>query len=153
MGERKKEYVVGFAFGPGKRVALIRKTKPEWQAGLLNGVGGKVEDFDDDIWCAMAREFEEETGVKTTGKDWRLYLEIATDKSHVYFFCTRLKDEQFKELRSTTDETLVVRFYDSLDWAECLPNLRWAIPMATVARSLGAVVNVVELSDVVTEGV
>jgi 8-oxo-dGTP pyrophosphatase MutT (NUDIX family) len=143
----KKAYVVGFAFGPGKRVALIKKTKPEWQAGLFNGVGGKVEDFDDDIHCAMVREFEEETGVKTFIKDWHLYLEIATDKSHVSFFTTRLSDEQFKSLQSITEEQVVARFYDSLNWKECLPNLRWVVPMATMARYIGDVVNVVELSE------
>lgn len=37
-------YVLGFMFDRvGAGVALLRKTKPEWQAGRLNGVGGKVE--------------------------------------------------------------------------------------------------------------
>jgi hypothetical protein len=37
------EYVVGFAFDTDGRVALIRKNRPEWQAGRLNGIGGHVE--------------------------------------------------------------------------------------------------------------
>ena len=57
-----KKYVVGFMFDTSlTNVALIRKTKPAWQAGLLNGIGGKVEageSFDD----AMVREFSEEAG-------------------------------------------------------------------------------------------
>lgn len=39
-------YVAGFLFGPMPRhnyVALIRKNKPDWQKGKLNGIGGKVE--------------------------------------------------------------------------------------------------------------
>ena len=55
-----KEYVVGFMFSEE-----ILKNKPDWQAGRLNGVGGKVEpnEYPDQ---AMVREFEEETGVRTS---------------------------------------------------------------------------------------
>lgn len=141
-----KEYVVGFALGPGKRVALIRKTKPVWQAGLLNGVGGKVEDSDASRHAAMAREFLEETGVETAPLDWVWYLQITTDKSVVDFFVTKLKDEQFKALRSTTDEQVVARFYDALTWKECVPNLRWAVPLATMAHCLKEVVRLQELN-------
>ena len=36
------KYVVGFMFSPDKQfVALIRKNRPEWQAGKLNGIAGK----------------------------------------------------------------------------------------------------------------
>jgi hypothetical protein len=38
------EYVCGFMFANDfTEVALIRKNKPEWQRGKLNGIGGKVE--------------------------------------------------------------------------------------------------------------
>jgi hypothetical protein len=34
-------YVVGFLFSPsGAEVVLIRKARPSWQSGLLNGIGG-----------------------------------------------------------------------------------------------------------------
>jgi 8-oxo-dGTP diphosphatase len=142
-------YVVGIAFGPGKRVALIRKNRPDWQAGLLNGVGGHIEDFDEGAvngaFAAMQREFREETSVDQT--IWRLFLEVTTPKSHVYFFTTRLTDEQFKSLKTTTDESIVSRFSDALNWKECLPNLRWIIPLATMAHCLDGVVQVQELSE------
>lgn len=36
----KTKYVVGFAFDLTlTMVALIRKNRPEWQMGLLNGIG------------------------------------------------------------------------------------------------------------------
>lgn len=41
-----KKYVLGFMFSTedrGQKVALIKKLKPKWQAGLLNGIGGKIE--------------------------------------------------------------------------------------------------------------
>lgn len=79
-------YVVGFLFdGQWESVVLIRKSKPEWQRGKLNGVGGKIETFPIEAWVnpprhertetpqeAMAREFEEEAGVKTNPKGWHL---------------------------------------------------------------------------------
>ena len=63
-----KEYVLGFAFDARlSTVLLIQKTKPEWQCGKLNGVGGKIEEGETPLQ-AMEREFEEETRFK--GFDW-----------------------------------------------------------------------------------
>jgi 8-oxo-dGTP pyrophosphatase MutT (NUDIX family) len=57
-----QEYVLGFVFNLDKtKVALMRKTKPEWQRGRLNGIGGKIELGETSI-TAMHREFKEETG-------------------------------------------------------------------------------------------
>jgi 8-oxo-dGTP diphosphatase len=37
-------YVLGFMFSSDhSEVALIRKRKPEWQRGKLNGIGGKCD--------------------------------------------------------------------------------------------------------------
>lgn len=56
-----EDMVVGFAFDDKLlNVALIKKKKPEWQKGYLNGVGGKVKDGEG-YHEAMTREFEEET--------------------------------------------------------------------------------------------
>lgn len=63
MNAAGQQYVVGLAVNQGW-VALIRKAKPAWQAGRLNGIGGKVEPGEDPQ-LAMAREFEEEAGVAT----------------------------------------------------------------------------------------
>jgi len=52
-------------------VALIKKSKPDWQAGRWNGIGGKVEPTDASDAAAMAREFEEETGVWIEPAQWR----------------------------------------------------------------------------------
>ena len=57
-------YVLGFIFSPDlKDVYLIRKTHPEWQKDLLNGVGGRIKDKEFMI-RAMMREAEEESGYK-----------------------------------------------------------------------------------------
>ena len=58
----EQKYVVGFMFDESmSNVALIRKNKPAWQAGLLNGIGGKTENGETPA-AAMVREFKEEAG-------------------------------------------------------------------------------------------
>jgi 8-oxo-dGTP diphosphatase len=45
MGDGPTQYVLGFLFDPSQKdVVLIKKLKPEWQKGKLNGVGGKIEE-------------------------------------------------------------------------------------------------------------
>jgi len=57
-----KRYVLGFVFSPDlAKVYLIRKNRPEWQAGLLNGIGGKIE-LGETEKEAMEREALEESG-------------------------------------------------------------------------------------------
>ncbi len=81
-----KLYVVGFMFTEDeKQVVLIEKKRPEWQAGKLNGVGGKVEE-DEFSLLAMVREFQEETGIKTGMSYWNLYAKITGSDYIVYVF-------------------------------------------------------------------
>lgn len=56
-----KRYVVCL-FQTPKGIAFVRKTKPDWQAGLLNLPGGHVEDNDGTDENAAIREVREETG-------------------------------------------------------------------------------------------
>ena len=56
-------YVVAFLFTLDfKKVWLIRKEKPDWQKGCLNGIGGKVDKGEHFINAAH-RELKEESGV------------------------------------------------------------------------------------------
>ena len=55
-------YVAGFLIDrEARQIALIRKNRPEWQAGQLNGIGGHIEPGEVPRE-AMRREFMEETG-------------------------------------------------------------------------------------------
>ena len=89
-----QRYVLGFAFFEDK-VVLIRKERPAWQAGFLNGVGGHIEDSDKTPADAMAREFSEETSVMTSvgrwmsfaimrGKDWDCHCFVIVCNRHLY---------------------------------------------------------------------
>lgn len=63
MEPKKKHFVLGFAHDQHGRVLLMQKTRPNWQKGQLNGIGGKVEKGED-IFHAMTRECKEETGLE-----------------------------------------------------------------------------------------
>jgi 8-oxo-dGTP diphosphatase len=129
-------YVVGFLFSPDRnRVVLIKKNKPEWQAGNYNGVGGKVEK-DETYLDAMKREFKEETGV--TIDEWIPYCTLSSDSfpddmdswAIRFFYATGNVDE----VQSITSEQV-----DVLDTTELpekvVPNLKWLIPMALSQKS------------------
>lgn len=120
-------YVVGFCiFLPTNEVVLIKKEKPAWQKGLLNGVGGKVE-IGEVPSEAMVREFKEETGVKTQEKDWTLLscLEDELGTCNFYF----MKSREVLPVRSMEKEQIVVVPASNLP-DNVVYNLRWMIPLA-----------------------
>jgi 8-oxo-dGTP diphosphatase len=122
-----KKYVVGFMFSPSKRsVVLIRKNRPSWQAGKLNGVGGKIELTDKSPVAAMQREFQEETGVPFVS-NWSHYATLHGPNDKIYVF--RTFDESIQYAQTVTDEEVGKYFANDLP-ADVLPNLRFLIPLA-----------------------
>lgn len=115
----KKEYVVGFCFDEAfDNVLLIRKNRPDWQKGYLNGIGGKIEDFDEYQFqptSAMIREFKEETAVDSSIDDWFFYnKEDFEDASLFIFYC--VNNNYFKNAKTITDEEIVkVKLLDLTD--------------------------------------
>lgn len=130
----QKQYVVGFMFDSFRtNVVLIKKNRPEWQAGKLNGVGGKIEQGETPI-DAMVREFYEETGVQTYPDDWTQFCVLSGDNAKVYVFKCYNAIYIYR-VTTMTDEQIGV--YDSrllnalTRWVEIIPNLMWLIPMAS----------------------
>lgn len=131
-----KNYVLGFFFGyndgdGSTYVVLVRKSKPEWQRGKLNGIGGLVEDSDPNGTSAMIREFKEETGVQTRAEDWLHYAELKLENGdNVIVF--KGFAPGYVEVSGTPEEP--VRWVDVKDIvmgdSEMISNLRWLIPMA-----------------------
>lgn len=126
-----KKYVLGFAFDESLgQVALIVKARPDWQAGRLNGLGGKIEQGESPLQ-AMAREFREEAGVPTTESEWKLFAVLQGQDFEVFVMRTTLDEARFGRLRSCTDETVVAMPLDSPALARhALSNVPWLIALA-----------------------
>ncbi len=121
-------YVVGFMFNLDKtKVALIRKNRPEWQNGLLNGIGGKNNDGEHSL-SAMTREFEEETGVKTFWYDWWPITTLTAQNKKwqvdVYWAIGLLDN-----LKNTTDEKIEIIDVTNIDNEKTISNIPWLIKM------------------------
>jgi 8-oxo-dGTP diphosphatase len=119
-----KSYVVGFLFDDeAERVVLIRKRKPAWQAGRLNGVGGKIEEGETPL-VAMIREYEEEAGAFF--EDWERYAVLNGPNYIVHVF--RGFNTQVLE-RSSTKTIEEIEIKNSIT-PDVLPNLQFLIPLA-----------------------
>lgn len=138
-----KQYCCGFLFHPTyNEVLLIEKRRPEWQRGLLNGVGGHVEDGEAP-YVAMVREFKEEVGVEVV--NWMLVRteryghnsdnpEGTKQRVNVHFFAAVASVAQWDACRQMTDEAIMrVRVFPApLSWKSCIYNLEYLVPMARV---------------------
>lgn len=124
-------YCCGFLFNHELTlVALIRKLKPTWQAGKLNGIGGHIEVTDESPLAAQRREFNEEAGMDI--QDWRLYLKLTEtmpsgDTAEVYFFFA-IGDAH--KVCSMTPEKIGLYDLNELWDSACLPNVPWMVQMA-----------------------
>lgn len=120
-------YVLGFLFSDdGTHVVLIRKNKPQWQAGLLNGVGGKVE-VGETPHDAMIREFGEETGVVT--RAWIPFCKMSGDWFSVDCF-KAFDTEALVKAKTKTSEKVEVLPCGELGERDCVSNLHWLIGLA-----------------------
>jgi 8-oxo-dGTP diphosphatase len=124
-----QEWVAGFLFTDDyRKVATIRKARPEWQKGKLNGVGGKVEPGETP-YQAMCREWTEESGL-VSPPNWREYCCLDWKGGRVYFFEAYSAWECNGFRYKDVDE--VVNWFAINDdlYRETIPNLRWLIPLA-----------------------
>jgi len=122
------DYVVGFVFDETKKnVLLINKIKPEWQNGKMNGIGGKIEAFDNTPHTAMSREMEEESGLSIAPSTWKpvcIFQGTAGDWK-VYVFTTTGNIYDFEN--KTKERCEVVSVNNLPD--NVIDNLNWVIPM------------------------
>jgi len=134
------EAVAGFLFSEDhERVALIRKKRPAFHAGMLNGIGGHVE-ANESFAEAMTREFREETGVHVT--TWKPFLNLQVAGWAVHFF--RAASDIVYKVKTNTDEDVGLYWTNNIRVLHVVPNLRWIIPMALNSNVIRA--DVVEAS-------
>ncbi len=128
-------YTCGLIFSQDlERVVLIEKKKPDWQAGLLNGVGGKQEKNERRPRQTMRRECLEECGLDIPETDWTMFAEIlapAVNETRVTFF--RVVREDIDGVTTCTNENVAIHRVDDVLRVyphALIPNLRWLIPLA-----------------------
>lgn len=125
-----KTYVCGFMKDSRDRIALVRKNKPAWQAGRLNGIGGGIEE-DETAYEAMVREWYEETG--TFSDSWEHFAKLTFADAEITFFKVSVaklpafpSHNDIGEAIEIWDYSIVVR----KDSDVMLQNLKWLLPLA-----------------------
>ena len=85
-----------------KEILLLRKNNPDWQKGLYNGIGGKVE-LNTTPLETIIKKCQEELGVNIS--NWiELDSEISSSGVEIVYFLTTLNEGEIKKLQSQTDE-------------------------------------------------
>jgi 8-oxo-dGTP diphosphatase len=118
-------YVLALLFSPDRRrIVLVRKTRPEWQAGRVNALGGKLSPGET---CAAGarREVREEAGVDVDG--WEEFL--VWDDPVYRMHALRAFDDAALSARTAEDQEVLVAEVADLP-PNLIDNLRWLIPLA-----------------------
>src|SRR5688500_10328094 len=119
------EYVLALLFtADAREVVLVRKTRPAWQAGRVNALGGKLQDGED-ILEAARREVREEAGVDV--ETWEHFL-VWHDPEY-RLRGVRAFDDAARRARTAEDQEVFLTRVDTLP-PNVIDNLRWIIPLA-----------------------
>lgn len=123
-----KKFVVGFVFDPSfQTVLMIRKKRPPWMNGLLNGIGGHVEE-NESYADAISREFGEEAGM--TPPLTPFLLLHRRDRDLQCFFAIG----DLTKAASMTDERVeIVRVEDLATRNDIVIDTKWVLFMAREA--------------------
>lgn len=119
-------FTLAFLFDPSySRVLLIHKKRPDWQAGKLNGIGGKLESEETPL-AGIVREIREETNLKIDAGLLRRFAQLHGHDWQVEVFASTVSGQEAKQM---TDE--------EIEWVNisaipphAIVNLTWLIPMA-----------------------
>jgi len=122
--------VVGFAFSDDVTgVLLMTKNRPDWQKGLLNGIGGKIEDGETPAY-AMSREAREEAGLELEWIHKGVMRGTNDDGSqfecHIFF----TYDDAVYDFTQMEDEHLAIYHVNYIP-DNIVPNLEFLIPYGT----------------------
>lgn len=118
-------YVLALLFTPDRRrVVLVHKTRPTWQAGRVNALGGKL-DPGESAADAARREAREEAGVDIAA--WEEFL-VWDDVQYRMHAC-RAFDPAAADARMAEDQAVFLADALALP-PNVIDNLRWLVPLA-----------------------
>lgn len=118
-------YVLALLFTPDRaRVVLMHKTRPAWQAGRVNALGGKVAPGER-VVDAARREVREEAGVDVAA--WEEFLVWEDPVYHMH--ALRAFDGAAEHARTAEDQEVFLADVTALP-PNLIDNLRWLIPLA-----------------------
>ncbi|MBN2471348.1 MAG: NUDIX domain-containing protein [Anaerolineae bacterium] len=121
------EFTLGFVFDSTlSHVMLIHKNRPAWQAGKVNGVGGKLEPGETPLE-GIRREVREESALDIPLQDWLPVAEMQADDWRVHVFAARYGGDPARA-RSQTDEQVGWHPVAALP-PDVISNLTWLIPL------------------------
>lgn len=126
----RKEYVVGIVMDEARtKVVLLRKNRPAWQVGKLNGPGGLIESRRNERPLdAMVREWAEEVEGHAIFY-WELVAELICEHATVYFY-RAFDTAAVNAARTRTDEAVEVVDLADVGKLPVVANMRWLIPLA-----------------------
>jgi 8-oxo-dGTP diphosphatase len=129
-------YVLALLFdAAGDRVVLMRRTRPAWQAGRVNALGGKLAAAESPADAAR-REVREEAGVDVATWEEFLVWEDPVYRMHA----VRAFDDAALAARTMEDQPVFLAEARALP-PEVIDNLRWLVPLA-LDRDVGVPVRV-----------
>lgn len=107
-----------------QRIVLMRRTRPAWQAGRVNALGGRLLPGET-AEAAARREVREECGVDVAA--WRevLVWEDAEYRMHVM----AATSDRAREARTLEDQEVFLADVYALP-PTVIDNLRWLVPLA-----------------------
>jgi 8-oxo-dGTP diphosphatase len=118
-------YVLALLFTPERDgVVLMHRTRPAWQAGRVNALGGKLHPGEGAA-AAAAREVAEEAGVDVRGWEEFLVWEDPVYRMHA----VRAFDPAARRARTAEDQAVFLADPSALP-ANVIDNLRWLVPLA-----------------------
>lgn len=145
-----KKMVAGFLFS-GSRVLLVQKTRPAWQDGLWNGVGGVIEKEETPVQ-AMVREFREETGYASDEMFWEHFCtEVESFNAMVYFYraVAPLGFHLWPHANDQGEPLAWINVADACSGRQhVIGNLRWLLPLALDPRRFVSPVLVEPVGDI-----
>ncbi len=123
-----RKYTLALLFDQTKtQILLMKKSKPEWQKGKLNGIGGKIEADETPLAC-IVREIQEETSIKLDPTTLTFIGNIG-DHDWTMAVFTQIYQGSTADAQSLEAEPIAWFSIDALP-KHTLANLRWMIPYA-----------------------